>query len=507
MMIQESIHSTFAFSVLDQLPDAITWARPVLDGTGAVVDFEIGYANKAADAGAHHPAGSLTGLRVLRDGLPSPELAPACFRQYLEVHQVAESREFCLLAAPSLREVIRQPLDGGVLSTNRGRQAQREASLQLQEQRSLLDNILKHSSNGISVGEMIRDADGRIIDMQTVMANEAAATLTGLPRNTVLSQTGSELDAHFPQSDFFQRCIRCMETGEPFIAQYFLASSGKWLEVSVSKMDETHQIYIFTDVTSIKKAQLDQQKLVEDLQRSNASLEEFAYVASHDLQEPLRKIRFFSERLKAGLDLPPGHDSHRMLERMEVATIRMKTLIDDLLAFSQVSSKPTAHSPVDLGDVVHQVLQDLEAAISETGAVLHVDPLPRIAGDERQLRQLFQNLIGNALKYRKPGVPPEVTVSCRAAGRNDPGAPATGGTADGPWHRIQVTDNGIGFDPEDAENIFKVFHRLHGRSEYEGTGVGLAIVQKVVQNHGGHISAIGEPGKGATFRLLLPATA
>jgi signal transduction histidine kinase len=228
-------------------------------------------------------------------------------------------------------------------------------------------------------------------------------------------------------------------------------------------------------------------------------------VASHDLQEPLRKIRTFSDRLKRELEPTLSEDNKRIFERMESAAIRMKSLITDLLAYSQVSKSPDVLEQVNLNDIIRNVLQDLEAPIHTTGATVHVDPLPAIEGNDRQLRQMFQNLIDNALKYRKPYTKPEVTISCRRLNESDPLCKTLPAGIKKDCYLIEVSDNGIGFEQEHAQKIFKVFQRLHGRSAFEGTGIGLAIVQKVVNNHKGYITAQSEPGKGATFQVFLPA--
>ena len=182
----------------------------------------------------------------------------------------------------------------------------------------------------------------------------------------------------------------------------------------------------------------------------------------------------------------------------------MRQLIEDLLAYSRVKVKAENFTEVDLNKIVAQVLQDLETVVQESGAAVFKDNLPTINGDELLLRQMFLNLLSNAFKYRKPDVAPVVNIRCimKKEGGSD-----TAGLHDniaGAYYHIELSDNGIGFEQEYAEKIFQVFQRLHGRAEYEGTGVGLAIVQKVVANHGGHITAHGVPGEGATFRIMLP---
>jgi signal transduction histidine kinase len=182
----------------------------------------------------------------------------------------------------------------------------------------------------------------------------------------------------------------------------------------------------------------------------------------------------------------------------------MRTLIDDLLTFSRVTTKSQPFAPVDLAGIARDVVSDLETRLSQTGGRVALGGLPTLPADPMQMRQLFQNLIGNALKFHQPGVPPEVAVRAAAWAElpadADPPAPAGNG-----W-RITVADNGIGFNQDYADRIFEVFQRLHGRGDYEGTGIGLAIVRKIVQRHGGEIHARGREGHGATFIIDLPAS-
>jgi light-regulated signal transduction histidine kinase (bacteriophytochrome) len=247
------------------------------------------------------------------------------------------------------------------------------------------------------------------------------------------------------------------------------------------------------------------ENLNQELKRSNDSLEEFAYAASHDMKEPIRKILFFSDRLKQELEHQLNGSQSQLFGRMEHAAKRMALLIEDLLTYSHVSRGVSHLEAVDLNQKVKNVLEDLELNIQEKGAILHVAPLPVIQGHRRQLQQLFQNLIGNALKYAKPGEPPEIHITSQQVQGRATSLPLKGVTADKWYHLIQVRDNGIGFEQSDAERIFNVFTRLHGNAEYRGTGVGLSIAKKVIDNHHGYIWAESEPGAGATFRVLLPA--
>lgn len=240
-----------------------------------------------------------------------------------------------------------------------------------------------------------------------------------------------------------------------------------------------------------------------DLKRSNKNLEQFAYIASHDLQEPLRKIQQFGDLLISQYATSLG-DGVNYLERMQVAARRMSTLIRDLLAFSRISTRQEISDSVFLADIVNTVVADLDLRIQEAEAVVTVTHLPTVQGDPAQLAQLFQNLLTNGLKFRRAEVAPKIEINSQAIAAIDLPAGIRPTRLATNYHRIDVVDNGIGFDEKYLDRIFQVFQRLHGKSEYAGTGVGLAICEKVAANHGGAITATSQPGQGATFSIYLP---
>jgi light-regulated signal transduction histidine kinase (bacteriophytochrome) len=242
-----------------------------------------------------------------------------------------------------------------------------------------------------------------------------------------------------------------------------------------------------------------------ELGRSNEELEKFAYVASHDLQEPLRKIQAYGDRLATRFRDLLEPDGLEQIDRMKTAATRMRTLIDALLTFSRVTTQGHPFTPVSLGDVLADVLSDLELRLAQTGGHVEVGELPTIDADPIQLRQVFLNLIGNALKFHKPGVPPFVVV--RASKWRELAAEVDPPPPEGEGYRITVADNGIGFDQKHAERVFEVFQRLHGRQAYEGTGIGLAICRKIVLRHGGAIAVRSRKDEGTTFIVDLPASA
>lgn len=227
------------------------------------------------------------------------------------------------------------------------------------------------------------------------------------------------------------------------------------------------------------------------LAESNAELENFASIVSHDLKEPLRKILVFGDRLRSRSQAGLDERNLDYLGRMQKASTRMQVLIHGLLEYSRVQTRPEPFQVVDLGEIVNGVLVDLEIAVEESHAKVHVGELPRIDAAPLQMRQLFQNLIANAIKFRAPETAPTIHIDARP---------------DDDSLRIEVRDEGIGFEPEYAERIFGIFQRLHGRSEYPGTGIGLAICRRIAERHGGTLRAIGEPGVGATFVIEVPAS-
>jgi light-regulated signal transduction histidine kinase (bacteriophytochrome) len=227
------------------------------------------------------------------------------------------------------------------------------------------------------------------------------------------------------------------------------------------------------------------------LTRSNAELSEFAYVASHDLQAPLRKASAFAHQLKMHLADKLDAQGADFMARLLRSVESMQSLIEALLQLARVTSSEAPKRRVSLSEVAAQVIEDLEPALSQSGAKVLADPLPEVLGDPQQMRQLLQNLVGNALKFRRPEQAPVV----RLRGRERP---------DGACELV-VEDNGVGFDMKYASRIFHPFQRLHSVKDYPGTGMGLAICQKIVERHGGTISAESAPGRGSAFKVLLPS--
>lgn len=271
---------------------------------------------------------------------------------------------------------------------------------------------------------------------------------------------------------------------------------GRVIAVKHQPMPDGRSIALYEDITELERSAENLQRYTRKLEASNRELQDFAYVASHDLQEPLRKIETFGDRLKSkfGDDLPEAAISY--IERMQNATGRMRLLINDLLNYSRVTTKAKPFVAVNLNEIVEGVISDLQIRIEEVDATVECEELATIDADPTQMRQLLQNLIGNALKFQRPDVKPVVKVSTREI---------EGDFIAGVQDMVELTiaDNGIGFDNRYKEQIFTIFQRLHGRTEYEGTGIGLATCRKIVERHGGEIDANGVEGEGATFTVTL----
>jgi len=263
------------------------------------------------------------------------------------------------------------------------------------------------------------------------------------------------------------------------------------VEISLSPLEQPDGMLVTSivrDVSDRKRAEEQLRQAAAELESSNAELEQFAYVASHDLQEPLRMVASYTQLLARRYQGKLDADADEFIGFAVDGATRMQALINDLLAYSRVGTRGRAFEPTNAADIVDRVIADLDVATREAGATITCGPLPVVMGDGVQLGQLFQNLISNAIKFRGERSP-EVRIDAER---------------DGLAWRFSVQDNGIGIEPEYAERIFVIFQRLHSRAEYPGTGIGLAICKKIVERHGGRIWVESRPGEGTTFRFTIP---
>ena len=361
---------------------------------------------------------------------------------------------------------------------------------------------LQHRNESIlnSAGEGIYGLD---LYGRTTFVNPAAAKITGWKVEELVGKSEGEVFHRPVSGEATPESDGSSESGDHKLFYRKDGSSfpAEYVRTPIKEKDrDIGAVVIFKDITERKRAEEAINRKAAELARSNSELEQFAYVASHDLQEPLRKIQAFGDRLKTKCDAVNLQEGRDYLERMQGAAARMQTLINDLLTFSRVISASQPFVPVDLNAVTKGVLSDLEVRIEQTKAKVEVGDLPTIEGDPLQMRQLLQNLIGNALKFQPPDAQPLIRIQGRLLK-----SPFAGTPEEDPGQcELTIQDNGIGFDEKYLDKIFAVFQRLHGRNEYEGTGVGLAVCRRITDRHGGTINAKSKPGEGATFIVTVP---
>jgi PAS domain S-box-containing protein len=456
-------------------------------------DGKITDANAAAEVATGDPRATLIGTDFC-DYFTEPDKARAGYEQVfregfvrdypLELRHRDGSVASVLYNASVYRDKIGQVM--GVFAAardvtlrKRAEEAARRASAY---NRSLLEASLDPL---VTIGP-----DGKVTDV-----NAAAERATGCARTALI---GTDFSDYFTDPAKaragYQQVFR-----EGLVRDYPLElrhRDGRVMSVlynaSVYRDEGGQVIGVFAaarDITLRKRAEEEIRRYAQDLQRSNQELEHFAYVASHDLQEPLRTVSSYSQLLARRYRGRLDADADDFIGFMVEGAARMQTLINDLLTFSRIGTRGKPFAPADAAQIVAAAKENLEAAIAETGAAITHAALPPLVGDPTQLTQLFQNLFSNAMKFRHPDQPPRIHVSATRQERA--------------W-QWSVHDNGIGIDPQFFERIFILFQRLHAREEYPGTGIGLALCKKIVERHGGRIWVESDPGTGSTFHFTLP---
>ncbi len=429
-------------------------------------------------------------------------------RSQLRIGQTGETRDVLTTMLLVKRLHAEKPSCLAIVHSDAGEQVKLEEALAESQAR-------KHAILESALDPIIT------IDHQGVITefNRAAESTFGHARDKVLGTQPSEV--LFPASASAgqqNRIDRYLDSGEGSmlgrrIEVTAVRSGGETFPAEMA-MTISHEqgapvlTFFVRDISLRKKAEDEQARYSAELERSNRELEQFAYVASHDLQEPLRKIRTFSDRLEMKSGELLNETGRECVQRMQSAATRMQVLIEGLLTLSRVTTRGQSFTQVDLAQVAEEVVSDLEVQIARAGGRVEVGRLPTIQADALQIRQLLQNLIGNALKFHPADRPPAVRIWGRLI--DDENAPHTGRQAAGPNCHILVQDNGIGFDEKHLDRVFGVFQRLHPRDVYEGTGIGLAICRKIAERHGGSITARSNPDpnssdQGTTFEVILPA--
>ncbi|WP_266367715.1 PAS domain-containing sensor histidine kinase [Tellurirhabdus rosea] len=488
-------------SVIDNSPNGIVLIEAIRDERGIIQDFRYLLSNNTNNAalGLSPEAVYQQSVKTLQPGIRQTDL----FRQLVEVTETGLSQTTLLHFGEPPEEgwfdcsMTRQ--GDGVLFMFQDVTEQKKMERAIRSQANLLQGILDVAPVHIIVSQAIRNEQNQIVDFRHVLVNSQICEWSGVPVEEFYRQTALEMRMAYPDPESFAADVQMVETGEPLHTQF--EYNGRWVDMQKVKFDDGF-IAAGIDITQLQIYRQTLETRNRDLERTNENLRQFAYVASHDLQEPLRKLQSFGDLLEGQFKDELGETGQDLIARMQSAARRMSSLIHDLLMFSRVSNNELVLKQTDLNAVAGDVLHTLEFQLEESGGTVHFEPLPTVTGDRMQLQQLIQNLISNAIKFRRPGHPPRIQIRHQLVlGEILPAhlSPAR------KYHQIEVEDNGIGFDEKYLDRIFQIFQRLHGKTNFTGTGIGLAICKRVVENHHGHLTARSQPDQGATFTVYLPA--
>ncbi len=404
---------------------------------------------------------------------------------------------------------------------------------ELKQTEKFLQSIIDSSPAILFNFESVRNNEGEIIDFKLIFVNSQIEKETGQAASSIIGKTCKEIFPHMFENGEFERFVQCVQSGEKVnyegyyhyegVTSYYYVLAGKFNDGFAStSINITRAKNTALQLEKVNKQLKERNILVElkqqeialahediklkniELEHTNNELQSFAYISSHDLQEPLRKIQTFASRIREKEENNLSEQGKDFFKRMQDAANRMQTLIQDLLAYSRTNSEEREFENTDLNKIIDEIIEDFSEDLKDKHATIEATELCEANIIPFQFSQLMHNLITNALKFRKPENPPHIIIKSKIA---------KGITLDNPklspedkYCHITVSDNGIGFEQQYSEKIFQVFQRLHGKNEYNGTGIGLAIVKKIVENHNGIITVTSELNQGGTFDIYIPAT-
>jgi len=509
-------------------PQAIVWVNPVWANDGkTIVDFNYAYSNQQGLEYLNVTLAEFSKLTVRTSSTLSATMRTEIYAEMLQVYETGRESATTVFN-PVLKKfarVLRSKLRGGVLSVvvditteknmidqlmqqkaslEANTRALDQQQLKLEEVASTLKSVFDATQTGIVIFLPEYNDKNEIVDFRFNLVNATMSAYAKQPPDALIGTLGSKWFPEYFTNGLFDMCRNVYLSGKTQRKEIHYQADGldNYLDLQSVRIGN-RLLVCFTDHTNLRISQLQLQQTVRELEQSNRYLEDFAHAASHDMKEPLRKIITFAGQLKNNAAATAGGEYQHMLDRIEAAARHLNNFVTDLLNFSYISQKRLVKETVDLNDIVRVILSEFELIIAEKQVKVNTGHLPALQGNARQLEQLFYNLIGNALKYTTEQ--PVINIRCSLATAAMVAEKLPEQLNGKKYLLIEVTDNGIGFDQHYAEQIFAIFERLHTRAQYAGSGIGLSIARQVAVNHGGTIWANSQPGKGATFFVLLPA--
>ncbi len=512
--LSDSQQSAVLQQVVNNTQAGLLLARPIRNEQGQIIDFQYVLTNEYNARITGRSVADMTGALVndLFPGWQDSDL----FRQYVVVVETGQTQR---LTFPYEAYGMKGWFDGSfsvvddcILYTYVDVTSLKEAELAQQQQAELLERVMNATLTGIVVHEPVHNETGELIDFRLTQLNQMAADLLGSSIEKIQNRLLSRYFPGVQDTPLFEKYRRVIQTGKPTRVE--LPGNDRWYELSVNRFG-TGLVIVVQDVTYMHQHRQQLEQANHELKRSNESLNSFAYIASHDLQEPLRKISSFADVLHTRHAGQFDAETTDIIQRINGSAERMRLLISDLLTYAQVETHQDSFTTVNLTTLIRELTEEeLWAVLHKSKAELRLTDLPTLRANPVQMRQLFQNLISNAVKFSQKDRTPVISIDSRPLSRAEvpagllaPVTPGKTNPISDHFIEITVMDNGIGFDEKYAPRIFQVFQRLNGRNQYSGSGIGLAICQKIVEHHKGAITANSTPGEGSTFRVYLPVSA
>lgn len=497
---------SFLQSIFTSTNNVIAHYLPIKDKNGTIIDFSIAFTNEVIKDATGDIPDEIKGKKVsevypylMKNGVFDTMVETITTGKTLKIE-----RDYDLMGVQKVFLSTATKVNNGVTLTSRENTIERQAEKQmtsLNENLKIQNSILKDAEKMAQIGSFRL---GSSKEKSTISEN--FYHLLGLETNTLdITHESYKKFIHPVDLENYEFELEISErTKKDFNFLYRVITSKKKVRHFQTSGHITDNILlgVVQDVTAIIKNEQKLKEKNEELKRSNAELESFNRVASHDLQEPIRKIQMFISRIEDADFDQLSERSKSYFEKIITSSERMRMLIKYLLSYSRINKTSNDFVNLNLGDIIHKVQEDLEARIKESNVSIIVDDLPNVVAIPFQMEQLFNNIISNAIKYGNTE-DPKIIIECKKLKKNQ--IKQNFVKKYKTYYRISIIDNGIGFDQEHSEKIFELFQRLHQKNEYSGTGIGLAICKKIVQNHKGHIAAKSIPNKGTTFNVYLPA--